>query len=109
MKGSFGFTRFACLLCLLLASFSLLGMAIAEAVGKDFVSRVAEVEGVKLYYTTGGHGTPVLLLHGSAGTSRMWTPILPVLGEKLTVIAPDLPGIGDSEIPATGLDRKTAA
>jgi len=39
----------------------------------------------------------------------MWTPILPVLGEKFTVIAPDLPGIGDSEIPATGLDMKTAA
>jgi len=39
----------------------------------------------------------------------MWTPILPLLGEKFTVIAPDLPGIGDSEIPANGLDMKTAA
>src|SRR5712664_1964022 len=108
MKGSFGFTRFACLLCLLLVS-SLLGMASAEAADKEFVSRVAEVEGVKLHYTTGGHGTPLILLHGYAETSRMWTPILPVLGEKFTVIAPDLPGIGDSEIPATGLDMKTAA
>src|SRR6266850_1463375 len=36
-------------------------------------------------------------------------PILPLLGEKFTVIAPDLPGIGDSEIPANGLDMKTAA
>jgi len=108
MKGSFGFTRFACLLCLLLVS-SLLGMARAEAADKEFVSRVAEVEGVKLHYTTGGHGTPLILLHGYAETSRMWTPILPVLGEKFTVIAPDLPGIGDSEIPATGLDMKTAA
>jgi len=39
----------------------------------------------------------------------MWAPILPVLGEKFTVIAPDLPGIGDSSIPADGLDMKTAA
>jgi len=39
----------------------------------------------------------------------MWTPILPLLGEKSTVIAPDLPGIGDSEIPANGMDMKTAA
>ena len=109
MKGSFGFTRFACLLCLLLASFSLLGMASAEAADKDFVSRVAEVEGVKLYYTTGGHGTPLILLHGYAETSRMWTPILPVLGEKFMVIAPDLPGIGESSIPVDGLDMKTAA
>jgi len=39
----------------------------------------------------------------------MWTPILPVLGERFTVIAPDLPGIGESSIPADGLDMKTAA
>ncbi len=84
-------------------------MARAEAADKDFVSRVAEVEGVKLHYTTGGHGTPLILLHGYAETSRMWTPILPVLGEKFMVIAPDLPGIGESSIPVDGLDMKTAA
>src|SRR5712664_998821 len=109
MKGSFGFTRFACLFCLLLVSFSLFGMARAEAADKEFVSRVAEVEGVKLHYTTGGHSVPLILLHGYAETSRMWTPILHVLGEKFTVIAPDLPGIGDSSIPPNGLDMKTAA
>src|SRR5260370_7927255 len=32
-----------------------------------------------------------------------------VLGEKFAVIAPDLPGIGESSIPADGLDMKTAA
>ncbi len=32
-----------------------------------------------------------------------------VLGERFTVIAPDLPGIGDSAIPADGLDMKTSA
>jgi len=76
---------------------------------KQFVSRTADVEGVKIHYTTGGHGPTVILLHGYAETSRMWRPILPVLGEKFTVIAPDLPGIGDSSIPADGLDMKTAA
>ena len=98
--------------------FSLLGMLIgcsfpaflhAEAVDKGFVSRVAEVEGLKLHYTTGGHGAALILLHGYAETSRMWTPILPVLGEKFTVIAPDLPGIGDSAMPADGLNMKAAA
>ena len=39
----------------------------------------------------------------------MWTPILPALGEKFTVIAPDLPGIGDSSIPAKGINMKDAA
>ena len=109
MKDSFGFARFVCLLCLLLVSSSLSGMTRAEATDKAFVSRVAEVEGVKLRYTTGGHGTPLILLHGYAETSRMWTPILPVLGERFTVIAPDLPGIGESSIPDDGLDMKTAA
>ncbi len=35
--------------------------------------------------------------------------MIPLLAEKFTVIAPDLPGIGDSDIPANGLDMKTAA
>ncbi len=89
------------------ASFS--AAAYADTPDKTFVSRTAEIDGVKLHYTTGGHGPSLILLHGYAETSRMWNPILPVLGEKFTVIAPDLPGIGDSEIPANGMDMKTAA
>jgi pimeloyl-ACP methyl ester carboxylesterase len=62
-----------------------------------------------VHYTTGGNGPAVILLHGFAETSRMWQPILPVLGEKFTVIAPDLPGIGDSSIPAKGINFMDAA
>jgi len=69
----------------------------------------AEVSGIKLHYLTAGHGPAVILLHGYTQTSRMWKPIMPLLAEKFTVIAPDLPGIGDSEIPKDGLDMKTAA
>jgi len=96
-------------LCLLFFSASLSALAYADTPDKTFVSRTAEIDGVKLHYTTGGHGPSLILLHGYAETSRMWNPILPVLGEKFTVIAPDLPGIGDSEIPANGMDMKTAA
>jgi pimeloyl-ACP methyl ester carboxylesterase len=39
----------------------------------------------------------------------MWRPIIPVLAKRFTVIAPDLPGIGDSDIPTNGLDMKSAA
>ena len=85
------------------------GGTYANAADKNFVSRTAEIDGVKLHYTTGGHGPALILLHGYAETSRMWTPILPLLGEKFTVIAPDLPGIGESSIPADGLDMKNAA
>jgi pimeloyl-ACP methyl ester carboxylesterase len=99
--------------CLMLACVAHSGAAYSSGDdkqgGKQFVSRTADVEGVKIHYTTGGHGPTVILLHGYAETSRMWRPILPVLGEKFTVIAPDLPGIGDSSIPKDGLDMKTAA
>ena len=80
-----------------------------SAADNAIVSRDAEVEGVKLHYMTAGHGPAVILLHGYAETSLMWKPIIPLLAERFTVIAPDLPGIGDSAIPADGLDMKTAA
>jgi pimeloyl-ACP methyl ester carboxylesterase len=93
----------------LLLSVYFSGSTCSAAADKNFVAQTKEVDGVNLHYTTGGHGPTLILLHGYAETSRMWTPILPVLGEKFTVIAPDLPGIGDSEIPANGMDMKTAA
>jgi len=72
-------------------------------------SRMAKVDGMKIHYLTAGQGPAVLLLHGYTQTSRMWKPIIPLLAAKFTVIAPDLPGIGDSSIPADGLDMKTSA
>jgi pimeloyl-ACP methyl ester carboxylesterase len=64
-------------------------------------SHTVPIEGVKLHYLTAGHGPTLIFLHGYTQTSRMWRPI-PPLAEKFTVIAPDLPGIGDSAIPKDG-------
>jgi len=74
-------------------------------------SRDAKIDNVQLHYLTAGKGPEtVILLHGFAETSRMWRPIMPTLAEKFTVIAPDLPGIGDSSIPADNkIDMITAA
>jgi pimeloyl-ACP methyl ester carboxylesterase len=72
-------------------------------------SRFADVEGVRFHYLTAGKGPVVILLHGYTQTSRMWRPLIPRLAEKFTVIAPDLPGIGDSSIPRNSFDMKTAA
>ncbi len=77
--------------------------------GSTIGSRTVMIEGVKLHYLTAGHGPTLILLHGYTQTSRMWRPIIPLLAEKFNVIAPDLPGIGDSAIPKDGLDMKTAA
>ena len=81
----------------------------ADAPAANIESRTAEINGVKLHYMTAGHGTALILLHGYAETSLMWKPIIPALAERFTVIAPDLPGIGDSGIPADGLNMKSAA
>lgn len=70
--------------------------------------RVA-VDGATISVTTGGSGPAVLLLHGYAETSRMWKPLAAALAPRFTVIAPDLPGIGESSIPSTGIDMKTSA
>ena len=72
-------------------------------------SQTVEVDGVKLHYLKAGSGPAVVLLHGYTQTSRMWRPIMPLLAKKFTVIAPDLPGIGDSGIPSAGLDMQSAA
>jgi pimeloyl-ACP methyl ester carboxylesterase len=81
----------------------------AQAKDETIASRSAQIDGAKIHYLTAGHGPTVILLHGFAETSLMWRPIMPVLAERFTVIAPDLPGIGDSDIPADGLDMKSAA
>ena len=72
-------------------------------------SRDEDVGGLRLHYSTAGKGPAVILLHGYAETSRMWRPLIPVLAKDYTVIAPDLPGIGDSAIPPAGFDMKSAA
>ncbi len=71
---------------------------------KGFLSRDARIDTARIHYTKGGSGPVVILLHGFAETSRMWHSILPALAEKFTVIAPDLPGIGESSIPANAID-----
>jgi hypothetical protein len=90
----------------LFLSTALSSKAYGEVPDKTIASRTAETDHVKLHYLTAGHGTSLILLHDYAETSRMWKPIVPLLADRFTVIAPDLPGIGDSGIPSDGLDMK---
>ena len=88
---------------------SLSGMVHAAPAVQAIESLTAEADGVKLHFLRSGQGPAVILLHGYAETSRMWRPLIPRLAERFTVIAPDLPGIGDSAIPKDGSNMKTAA
>src|SRR5205823_391943 len=72
-------------------------------------ARAATVDGARVHYLRAGRGDAVILLHGYTQTARMWRPIIPLLAERFTVIAPDLPGIGDSAIPHGSIDMQTAA
>jgi pimeloyl-ACP methyl ester carboxylesterase len=82
----------------------------SRAASPEIAVRDAKIGDVQLHYLTAGTGPTVILLHGYTQTSRMWRPIIPLLAEKFTVIAPDLPGIGDSSIPGDNtLDMITAA
>src|SRR5437867_9201639 len=67
------------------------------------------VDGLTLQYLGAGHGPAIVLLHGYAEDSRMWRPLIPQLAASFTVVAPDLPGIGGSDIPVDGLDMTHAA
>ena len=107
MKKSCSF-RLAITLCVLFLGMPA-AMAQTASSPATIASRSTKVDGIELHYLTAGHGPAVILLHGYTQTSRMWRPVIPLLAGKFTVIAPDLPGIGDSEIPKDGLDMKTAA
>jgi len=100
------FKKFAGVATLFLFCLSLPASAKPAA---EITSKTATVDGLQFHYLSAGHGPAVILLHGYTQTSRMWRPIIPLLAEKFTVIAPDLPGIGDSGIPSDGLDMKSAA
>jgi pimeloyl-ACP methyl ester carboxylesterase len=83
--------------------------AVCAADPDGIASRKATIDNLEIHYLNAGQGPAVILLHGYAETSRMWRPIIPLLAKKFTVIAPDLPGIGDSAIPSDRIDMLTSA
>jgi len=85
------------------------GSASGADFGPGFKTRSVPVDGGTLAVAVGGSGPAVVLIHGYAESSRMWKPLAKELAPRFTVIAPDLPGFGESSIPKTGLDMKTAA
>src|SRR5881397_3012397 len=83
--------------------------ATAAKVPAGFTERDTPVNGVRIHYSMGGKGSPVVLLHGYAQTSHMWNPIMLLLAANHTVIVPDLRGAGGSSKPESGYDKKNMA
>ncbi|GGM96766.1 epoxide hydrolase [Dyadobacter beijingensis] len=75
----------------------------------NFRHETANVNGVNIHYVVGGTGEPLLLVHGFGQNWYMWNRLLPELSKHFTVIAPDLRGVGESDKPEGGYDKKTMA
>jgi pimeloyl-ACP methyl ester carboxylesterase len=64
--------------------------------------RRADVDGFKVFYREAGQpGAPkLLLLHGFPSSSHMFRDLIPKLADRFHIIAPDLPGFGQSDMPS---------
>lgn len=68
-----------------------------------------DVGEVELRVRHGGHGPPVLLLHGHPRTHTTWHRVAPLLAGSYTVVCPDLRGYGKSSKPETRDDHAQAS
>jgi pimeloyl-ACP methyl ester carboxylesterase len=56
-----------------------------------------------------GAGAPIALLHGVGASRVVWSHVTPLLSDERTVLAPDLPGFGESDPAGPGFDLETVA
>jgi pimeloyl-ACP methyl ester carboxylesterase len=63
--------------------------------------RTVDVNGLKVFYRESGpaDGPKLLLLHGFPSAGHMFRDLIPRLADRFHVVAPDLPGFGQSDMP----------
>ncbi|BCQ28142.1 alpha/beta hydrolase (plasmid) [Caballeronia sp. NK8] len=76
-----------------------------------FEHRFETVDGIRFHYVAGGvaEGETVVLLAGFPQSWFAWRRVMPLLAQRFRVIAPDLPGQGDTDRPSSGYDTQTIA
>src|SRR5262245_19623723 len=64
--------------------------------------RTVDVDGFNIFYReAGAAGAPaLLLLHGFPSAGHMFRDLIPLLAHRFHIVAPDLPGFGQSDMPA---------
>ena len=61
-----------------------------------------DIDGLKIFYRKAGtaEAPNLLLLHGFPSASHMFRDLIPILADRFHIIAPDLPGFGQSAMPS---------
>jgi pimeloyl-ACP methyl ester carboxylesterase len=67
--------------------------------------RTADVDGWKIFYREAGSkdAPTLLLLHGFPSAGHMFRDLIPHLADRFHIVAPDLPGFGQSDFVARGM------
>lgn len=76
---------------------------------RGFQHAMATVGGVTFHDVIGGKGPGVVLRHGWPVTAYAWRSVGPQLAKQFTVIAPDMPGFGDSGPSLKGYQKRIIA
>ena len=74
----------------------------ASAQHPDVLHKTVKIGELDIFYREAGpkDAPTILLLHGFPTSSQMFRNLIPALGDKYHVIAPDYPGYGHSSMPA---------